>query len=423
MASHLSLVFGLFFALYASCHGKIVASIGGKARGPLSAKIDVNGFQEPTPESNLEAWLQLKERRDIFRAVEQWHADLPQYLPSDTNGRDAIVLTITGEEAWCRLLTINALSFTDAMNQAGGNSPARVDIIAMHSLQAKDMSQGCRRALRSLGLILIELPAALIDLGNQAFDSPPKCGDIKNCWSKFLAFTFTSYRTVMFLDADTLALKDPRPAIEMFRTRRRRSDDTHKGKYDIGAVPDLIYAHLHTDPGFSDIFNSGVMVFEPSLEVAKELFQYGLEQETWVSNGDNGLLCLFFALDRPFDTPESRATKSLGAHNWLRLPATYNINPHLFFLASAGHSKERQADFIVSDLRNIAILHFVWPSKRLWSIPKCYEDYQEQYDQQGFSYSPLVCKEFHSRRIQADALIDRFGGLVNPVVVGEPKRG
>lgn len=347
----------------------------------------------------LAAFIAAKEKDQFAKAVDEFAALLP--IPTD-HSRDAILYFITGEEQWCRLLTISISSLLDVFARVDNTTSGaeRVDIIAMHSIPADEMSTGCRRALKSMGVILLETPSSLRALADDLMETPERCSYFKGCWMKFLPWALTPYRSVLYIDADILFMRDPRPALEAFNTRRisPAESNEHAGLYDIAAVPDLVYAFLHTDYEGSDVFNGGFLVVKPSLKVAKELFAYGLSTPNWGPNADQNLLASFFLRDRPY------------SHNWIRLPASYNMAAHVWHMMALGHRKD---GVMAQDMQNVIGLHYMWPAKGIWAVSPCLRDRMEQLQQQGIEYAYEACVLFHNWRIHADNLIVRHGGLAN----------
>lgn len=102
-----------------------------------------------------------------------------------------------------------------------------------------------------------------------------------HCWK------LVQYSKCVFLDADTLILKN---ADELF------------DRDEFSAAPDA---------GWPDCFNSGVFVFKPSIETFKALIAHASENGSF-DGGDQGLLNTFFA---------DWATKDIAKH----LPFLYNM--------------------------------------------------------------------------------------------------
>uniref|UniRef100_A0A8C6RTB9 glycogenin glucosyltransferase n=1 Tax=Nannospalax galili TaxID=1026970 RepID=A0A8C6RTB9_NANGA len=103
-----------------------------------------------------------------------------------------------------------------------------------------------------------------------------------HCWS------LTEYSKCVFIDADTLVLTN--------------IDDLFEREELSAAL----------DPGWPDCFNSGVFVFQPSIETYNQLLQLASEQGSF-DGGDKGLLNTFFS---------NWATTDIRKH----LPFIYNLS-------------------------------------------------------------------------------------------------
>jgi glycogenin len=109
--------------------------------------------------------------------------------------------------------------------------------------------------------------------------------DLTNVLTKLHVFRLTSYRKVIFMDADILPLQ---PISHLFHL-----------KSAFAAVPDV---------GWPDIFNSGFFVMEPSEEKFNEVTELAKTKGSW-DGGDQGVL-----------------NEWVGP-NWERLSFTYNTTP------------------------------------------------------------------------------------------------
>ncbi|XP_049485667.1 glycogenin-1 [Panthera uncia] len=103
-----------------------------------------------------------------------------------------------------------------------------------------------------------------------------------HCWS------LTQYSKCVFMDADTLVLAN--------------IDDLFE-REELSAAP---------DPGWPDCFNSGVFVYQPSVETYNQLLHLASEQGSF-DGGDQGLLNTFFS---------GWATTDIRKH----LPFIYNLS-------------------------------------------------------------------------------------------------
>ncbi|KAJ9576985.1 hypothetical protein L9F63_006422, partial [Diploptera punctata] len=106
-------------------------------------------------------------------------------------------------------------------------------------------------------------------------------------FTKLHCWRLTQYEKCVFLDADTLVLKN--------------SDELFE-REELSAAP---------DPGWPDCFNSGVFVYRPSLDTFNALIKFALSKGSF-DGGDQGLLNLFFS---------DWATKDISRH----LPFIYNM--------------------------------------------------------------------------------------------------
>lgn len=114
--------------------------------------------------------------------------------------------------------------------------------------------------------------------------------DLGITFTKLQAWRLTQYKKCVFLDADTLVLRN---VDELFQ------------REELSAAPDV---------GWPDCFNSGVFVFCPSLETYANLIAFA-ESTGSFDGGDQGLLNLFWS-----DWP----TKDIKHH----LPFVFNVTPN-----------------------------------------------------------------------------------------------
>ena len=84
------------------------------------------------------------------------------------------------------------------------------------------------------------------------------CGEFWGCWLKLLVWNETSYKAVMNIDTDFLALRSPGPDIFDFVARHATSP------FDVGGVADPVVAASHPETHISDVFNGGMFVALPS---------------------------------------------------------------------------------------------------------------------------------------------------------------
>lgn len=112
-----------------------------------------------------------------------------------------------------------------------------------------------------------------------------------HCWS------LTEYSKCVFLDSDTLFMKN---ADELFE------------KEELSAVCDI---------GWPDCFNSGVFVFKPSIETFNNLVKLASEEGSF-DGGDQGLLNTYFS-----DWSSADISKHLSFIYNMTLIAAYSYPP------------------------------------------------------------------------------------------------
>jgi len=135
-------------------------------------------------------------------------------------------------------------------------------------------------------------------------------------FSKIHAWRLTQYSKCVFLDADTLVLQN---VDELF------------DREELSAAPDI---------GWPDCFNTGVFVFEPSMETFRNLMDLARQSGSF-DGGDQGLLNLYWS---------DWATKDIKYH----LPFIYNVVPNVTY----GYAPAFQRFG-----RNAKIIHFIGPVK------------------------------------------------------------
>jgi len=145
--------------------------------------------------------------------------------------------------------------------------------------------------------------------------------DLGLTFTKLHAWRLTQYEKCVFLDADTLILKN---ADELF------------DRPDFSAAPDI---------GWPDFFNSGVFVFAPSLETYRQLVQLGVQEGSF-DGGDQGLLNKYYKDWREWD----------ASH---RLPFLYNMTAGAIYSYAA--ALKRHGD-------DVKIVHFLGRQKPWHSL-------------------------------------------------------
>ncbi|XP_021555414.1 glycogenin-2 isoform X1 [Neomonachus schauinslandi] len=131
-----------------------------------------------------------------------------------------------------------------------------------------------------------------------------------HCW------TLTHYSKCVFLDADTLVLSN---IDELF------------DRTEFSAAP---------DPGWPDCFNSGVFVFQPSLETHGLLLQHATNHGSF-DGADQGLLNSFFS---------SWSTADIHKH----LPFIYNLSSNTAYTYSPAFKRFGSS---------VKVVHFLGPTK------------------------------------------------------------
>ncbi|XP_070322712.1 glycogenin-1 isoform X2 [Odocoileus virginianus] len=128
----------------------------------------------------------------------------------------------------------------------------------------------------------------VLDSGDSAHLTLMKRPELGVTLTKLHCWTLTQYSKCVFMDADTLVLAN--------------IDDLFE-REELSAAP---------DPGWPDCFNSGVFVYQPSVETYNQLLRLASEQGSF-DGGDQGLLNTFFS---------SWATTDIRKH----LPFIYNLS-------------------------------------------------------------------------------------------------
>ncbi|XP_032202014.1 glycogenin-1 isoform X1 [Mustela erminea] len=128
----------------------------------------------------------------------------------------------------------------------------------------------------------------VLDSGDSAHLTLMKRPELGVTLTKLHCWSLTQYSKCVFMDADTLVLAN--------------IDDLFE-REELSAAP---------DPGWPDCFNSGVFVYQPSVETYNQLLHLASEQGSF-DGGDQGLLNTFF---------NSWATTDIRKH----LPFIYNLS-------------------------------------------------------------------------------------------------
>ncbi|CAI4061264.1 hypothetical protein N7582_001846 [Saccharomyces uvarum] len=143
---------------------------------------------------------------------------------------------------------------------------------------------------------------------------------------------------VLFLDADTLPLNK-----EFFKILQLFPEQT---RFQIAAVPDI---------GWPDMFNTGVLLLIPDLEMAKSLQDF-LVKTVSIDGADQGIFNQFF-------NPACNYSKDIlhkisPLMEWIRLPFIYNVT-----MPNYGYQSSPAMSFFQ---KHINLIHFIGTFKP-WS--------------------------------------------------------
>nr|KAF6378277.1 glycogenin 1 [Myotis myotis] len=153
-------------------------------------------------------------------------------------------------------------------------------------LATPQVSDSMRKVLETVfdEVIMVDV----LDSGDSAHLTLMKRPELGVTLTKLHCWSLTQYSKCVFMDADTLVLAN--------------IDDLFE-REELSAAP---------DPGWPDCFNSGVFVYQPSVETYSKLLRVASEQGSF-DGGDQGLLNMFFS---------SWATTDIRKH----LPFIYNLS-------------------------------------------------------------------------------------------------
>ncbi|XP_065798839.1 glycogenin-1 isoform X1 [Muntiacus reevesi] len=154
------------------------------------------------------------------------------------------------------------------------------------ALTTPQVSDAMRKTLETVfdEVIVVDV----LDSGDSAHLTLMKRPELGVTLTKLHCWTLTQYSKCVFMDADTLVLAN--------------IDDLFE-REELSAAP---------DPGWPDCFNSGVFVYQPSVETYNQLLRLASEQGSF-DGGDQGLLNTFFS---------NWATTDIRKH----LPFIYNLS-------------------------------------------------------------------------------------------------
>lgn len=153
-------------------------------------------------------------------------------------------------------------------------------------LTTPQVSDSMRKVLENVfdEVIMVDV----LDSGDSAHLTLMKRPELGVTLTKLHCWSLTHYSKCVFMDADTLVLTN--------------IDDLFE-REELSAAP---------DPGWPDCFNSGVFVYQPSVETYNQLLHVASEEGSF-DGGDQGLLNTFFS---------SWATTDIRKH----LPFIYNLS-------------------------------------------------------------------------------------------------
>lgn len=183
---------------------------------------------------------------------------------------------------------MSALVLSESLVQVGTSRPKVI-------LITSDVSECMRGLLRHSFADVVTVD--LIDSKDEKILAAMKRPELGVTLTKIHCWSLTQYKKCVFLDADTLVIKN--------------SDELFE-RNELSAVPDI---------GWPDCFNSGVFVYAPSLETFNSLVQL-IASEGSFDGGDQGLLNTYFS-----DWFSSDASKHLSFIYNMTLVATYSYPP------------------------------------------------------------------------------------------------
>ncbi|XP_021515633.2 glycogenin-1 isoform X1 [Meriones unguiculatus] len=210
---------------------------------------------------------------------------LPRWPPSSTGARlrrptgrtmtDQAFVTLTTNDAYAK----GALVLGSSLKQH--RTTRRIVV-----LSTPQVSDSMRKVLETVfdEVIMVDV----LDSGDSAHLTLMKRPELGITLTKLHCWSLTQYSKCVFMDADTLVLSN--------------IDDLFE-REELSAAP---------DPGWPDCFNSGVFVYQPSIETYNQLLHLASEQGSF-DGGDQGLLNTYFS---------GWATTDIRKH----LPFVYNLS-------------------------------------------------------------------------------------------------
>uniref|UniRef100_A0A2I3GYI9 glycogenin glucosyltransferase n=1 Tax=Nomascus leucogenys TaxID=61853 RepID=A0A2I3GYI9_NOMLE len=192
-------------------------------------------------------------------------------------------------------------------------------------LATPQVSDSMRKVLETVfdEVIMVDV----LDSGDSAHLTLMKRPELGVTLTKLHCWSLTQYSKCVFMDADTLVLAN--------------IDDLFE-REELSAAP---------DPGWPDCFNSGVFVYQPSLETYNQLLCLASEQGSF-DGGDQGILNTFFS---------SWATTDIRKH----LPFIYNLSSiSIYSYLPAFKVKMSQEPYLICPLGRSQLWHSrLYPQK------------------------------------------------------------
>ncbi|XP_021695692.1 proteoglycan 4 isoform X17 [Aedes aegypti] len=249
------------------------------------------------------------------------------------------------------------------------------------------VSEAMKNKLRTIFNVVEEVN--LLDSKDEANLALLKRPELGITFTKLHCWRLTQFEKCVFLDADTLVLRN---CDELFE------------REELSAAPDV---------GWPDCFNSGVYVFRPSLETFSNLMQYAVTNGSF-DGGDQGLLNSYFS---------DWAHKDIAKH----LPFIYNTSSVASYSYLPAFKQFGQ---------NTKILHFIGTAKP-W-LQNFNSESRKVYIPGGYQHLAnflqywwdIFCEDVHSRLSadMSDLNTSRnnneksgLAGALSQLHLGEPK--
>lgn len=194
--------------------------------------------------------------------------------------------------------------------------------------------------------------------------------DLKDTLAKLHLWAQTQYEKILFLDADTLVLSNLDHLFDIELT----------SSFELAASPEV---------GFSDCFNSGLMLLRPSATTFSDLMHLASTVASF-DGGDQGLLNIYFGdgtRNHPCKNIPS-GKENISQRNWHRLSVTYNLALHsvyrLYISAALRYSDEHK------------VLHFIGKQKP-WHFDEGFVPLADDMSPYEQFYAKMVSKWWDTR--------------------------